>query len=152
MYNKSSVLRFKGANQIPEQEVEGGIKAGHTCSMYYHMYSFMHYVTFAKLLFSLSFCLCTPPTSLHSLTLHLSHRLNLTPPFCGSAFHPPPLPLPPLCPSFLLALYPNLEDLGDYMGLALNSDEVQRNLALLPVADNVSVSVSWGCVSVHANN
>nr|XP_020479814.1 syntenin-1 [Monopterus albus] len=33
-------------------------------------------------------------------------------------------------------LYPNLEELGDYMGLALNSDEVQRNLALLPVADN----------------
>ncbi|TKS77022.1 Syntenin-1 Melanoma differentiation-associated protein 9 [Collichthys lucidus] len=27
-------------------------------------------------------------------------------------------------------LYPNLEELGDYMGLALNSDEVQRNLAL----------------------
>lgn len=37
------------------------------------------------------------------------------------------------------------------MGLALNSDEVQRNLALLPVADNVSVCVcvSWGCVFVH---
>uniref|UniRef100_A0A8D3BNQ8 Syndecan binding protein (syntenin) 2 n=1 Tax=Scophthalmus maximus TaxID=52904 RepID=A0A8D3BNQ8_SCOMX len=34
------------------------------------------------------------------------------------------------------SLYPNLEELGDYMGLALNSDEVQRNLALLPVADN----------------
>lgn len=33
-------------------------------------------------------------------------------------------------------LYPNLGELGDYMGLALNSDEVQRNLALLPVADN----------------
>lgn len=103
MYNKSSVLRFKGANQIPEQEVEGGIKAGHTCSMYYHMYSFMHYVTFAKLLFSLSFCLCTPPTSLHSLTLHLSHRLNLTPPFCGSAFHPPPSP-----PTSLSFLSPSL--------------------------------------------
>lgn len=27
------------------------------------------------------------------------------------------------------------------MGLALNSDEVQRNLALVPVADNVSVCV-----------
>ncbi|XP_028309186.1 syntenin-2 [Gouania willdenowi] len=33
------------------------------------------------------------------------------------------------------ALYPNLEELGDYMGLALNSDEVQKNLALVPVAD-----------------
>ncbi|XP_016418123.1 syntenin-1-like [Sinocyclocheilus rhinocerous] len=38
-------------------------------------------------------------------------------------------------------LYPNLEELGDYMGLSLNSDEVQRNLALVPVADNVSFSV-----------
>lgn len=36
------------------------------------------------------------------------------------------------------ALYPNLEELGDYMGLSLNSDEVQRNLALVPVASNVS--------------
>lgn len=27
------------------------------------------------------------------------------------------------------------------MGLSLNSDEVQRNLALLPVADNVSVCI-----------
>uniref|UniRef100_A0A146ZNZ2 Syndecan binding protein (syntenin) 2 n=1 Tax=Fundulus heteroclitus TaxID=8078 RepID=A0A146ZNZ2_FUNHE len=34
------------------------------------------------------------------------------------------------------SLYPNLEELGDYMGLALNGDEVQRNLALVPVADN----------------
>ncbi len=31
------------------------------------------------------------------------------------------------------------------MGLSLNSDEVQRNLALLPVADNVSVL----CASKH---
>ncbi|MEQ2177848.1 hypothetical protein GOODEAATRI_007869 [Goodea atripinnis] len=38
-------------------------------------------------------------------------------------------------------LYPNLEELGDYMGLALNSDEVQRNMALVPVADNVSILV-----------
>ncbi|XP_077942253.1 syntenin-2-like [Gasterosteus aculeatus] len=42
------------------------------------------------------------------------------------------------------SLYPDLGELGDYMGLALNSEEVQRNLALLPVADNVS-----GCV--HPN-
>ncbi|XP_039507908.1 syntenin-2 [Pimephales promelas] len=34
------------------------------------------------------------------------------------------------------SLYPNLEELGDYMGLSLNSDEVQRNLALVPVADS----------------
>ncbi|XP_019722217.1 syntenin-2 [Hippocampus comes] len=33
-------------------------------------------------------------------------------------------------------LYPNLEELGEYMGLILNSDEVQRNLALLPAANN----------------
>ncbi|CAB1329637.1 unnamed protein product [Coregonus sp. 'balchen'] len=33
-------------------------------------------------------------------------------------------------------LYPNLEDLGEYMGLSLNSDEVQRNMALVPMADN----------------
>ncbi|KAL1021219.1 hypothetical protein UPYG_G00010300 [Umbra pygmaea] len=33
-------------------------------------------------------------------------------------------------------LYPNLEELGDYMGLRLNSDEVQRNMALVPMADN----------------
>lgn len=38
-----------------------------------------------------------------------------------------------------LGLYPNLEELGDYMGLALNSEEVQKNLALLPVAANVRV-------------
>lgn len=34
------------------------------------------------------------------------------------------------------SLYPNLEELGEYMGLRLNSDEVQRNMALVPVADN----------------
>uniref|UniRef100_A0A3Q3B3Q5 Syndecan binding protein (syntenin) 2 n=1 Tax=Kryptolebias marmoratus TaxID=37003 RepID=A0A3Q3B3Q5_KRYMA len=40
------------------------------------------------------------------------------------------------------SLYPNL---GDYMGLALNSDEVQRNLALVPVTDNqVAVPSSSG--------
>lgn len=37
-----------------------------------------------------------------------------------------------------LGLYPNLEELGDYMGLSLNSEEVQKNLALLPVSANVS--------------
>ncbi|KAM6924723.1 syntenin-2 [Xenentodon cancila] len=43
------------------------------------------------------------------------------------------------------SLYPNLEELGDYMGLALNSDEVQKNLALVPVADNqVAVPSSSG--------
>uniref|UniRef100_A0A672RC20 Syndecan binding protein (syntenin) 2 n=1 Tax=Sinocyclocheilus grahami TaxID=75366 RepID=A0A672RC20_SINGR len=44
-------------------------------------------------------------------------------------YETPSLSLPP-------ALYPNLEELGDYMGLSLNSDEVQRNLALVPVTDN----------------
>lgn len=43
----------------------------------------------------------------------------------------------------LLALYPNLEDLGEYMGLSLNSDEVQRNMALVPMADNVSIVGSF---------
>ncbi|KAI7794386.1 syntenin-2 isoform X1 [Triplophysa rosa] len=42
------------------------------------------------------------------------------------------------------SLYPNLEELGDYMGLSLNSDEVQRNLALVPVADSQQVAVSSG--------
>ncbi|KAI1892869.1 hypothetical protein AGOR_G00137970 [Albula goreensis] len=42
-------------------------------------------------------------------------------------------------------LYPNLQELGDYMGLSLNSDEVQKNLALVPVADNqVAVSSAVG--------
>lgn len=42
------------------------------------------------------------------------------------------------------SLYPNLEELGDYMGLSLNSDELQRNLALVPVATNNQVAVSSG--------
>ncbi|TRY89880.1 hypothetical protein DNTS_030357 [Danionella cerebrum] len=43
------------------------------------------------------------------------------------------------------ALYPNLEELGDYMGLNLNSDEVQKNLALVPVSDSqVQVASSVG--------
>lgn len=33
-------------------------------------------------------------------------------------------------------LYPNLEDLGTYMGLSLNSEELQRNLAVVPAADS----------------
>ncbi|XP_018593273.1 syntenin-2 [Scleropages formosus] len=42
-------------------------------------------------------------------------------------------------------LYPNLQELGDYMGLSLNSDEVQKNLALVPVADSqVAVPSSTG--------
>uniref|UniRef100_A0A3Q1AZ56 PDZ domain-containing protein n=2 Tax=Amphiprion TaxID=80969 RepID=A0A3Q1AZ56_AMPOC len=45
-----------------------------------------------------------------------------------------PQPAATMMPSS--SLYPNLEELGDYMGLALNSDEVQKNLALVPVADN----------------
>lgn len=42
------------------------------------------------------------------------------------------------------SLYPNLEELGDYMGLSLNSDEVQRNLALVPMADNQVMPVTSG--------
>ncbi|XP_046725791.1 syntenin-2 [Silurus meridionalis] len=34
------------------------------------------------------------------------------------------------------SLYPSLEELGEYMGLKLTSDEVQKNLALIPAADN----------------
>ncbi|XP_015253761.1 PREDICTED: syntenin-1-like isoform X2 [Cyprinodon variegatus] len=48
-----------------------------------------------------------------------------------------PQPVPAGMPGS--GLYPNLEELGDYMGLALNSDEVQRNLALVPVADSVAL-------------
>lgn len=44
-----------------------------------------------------------------------------------------------------LGLYPKLEELGDYMGLSLTSDEVQKNLALIPAANNVSVC-GYGCV------
>ncbi|XP_051804939.1 syntenin-2 isoform X2 [Acanthochromis polyacanthus] len=48
-----------------------------------------------------------------------------------------PQPAAAMMPSS--SLYPNLEELGDYMGLALNSDEVQKNLALVPVADSVAL-------------
>ncbi|TSM04916.1 Syntenin-1 [Bagarius yarrelli] len=41
------------------------------------------------------------------------------------------------------SLYPNLEELGNYMGLSLTSDEVQKNLALIPAADN-QVAVGSG--------
>ncbi|XP_017341783.1 syntenin-2 isoform X1 [Ictalurus punctatus] len=42
------------------------------------------------------------------------------------------------------SLYPNLEELGEYMGLNLTSDEVQKNLALVPAADNVAVPSGLG--------
>ncbi|KAK1801510.1 hypothetical protein P4O66_004571 [Electrophorus voltai] len=42
------------------------------------------------------------------------------------------------------SLYPNLEGLGEYMGLSLNSDEVQKNLALVPAVDNQQVAVLSG--------
>ncbi|KAJ3586193.1 hypothetical protein NHX12_012594 [Muraenolepis orangiensis] len=42
------------------------------------------------------------------------------------------------------SLYPNLEDLGDYMGLSLTSDEVHRNMALVPMADNQVAPVVSG--------
>nr|XP_046220812.1 syntenin-1-like isoform X1 [Oncorhynchus gorbuscha] len=43
--------------------------------------------------------------------------------------------------STAFSLYPNLEELGEYMGLSLDSDEVQRNMA--SVADN-QVAVTSG--------
>ncbi|XP_006639695.2 syntenin-2 [Lepisosteus oculatus] len=33
-------------------------------------------------------------------------------------------------------LYPDLQELGEYMGLRLNSDEVRNNMALVPAGDN----------------
>ncbi|KAJ6655875.1 hypothetical protein lerEdw1_004645, partial [Lerista edwardsae] len=39
-------------------------------------------------------------------------------------------------------LYPNLGELNDYMGLSLSSEEVQRNLALVPAGGNAMVSAS----------
>lgn len=43
----------------------------------------------------------------------------------------------PQAPAPLSAsLYPNLEELGTYMGLSLNSEELQKNLTLVPVAEN----------------
>ena len=87
---------------------------------------------------------------LSTLTLYLFHLLGLSI-FLHLMFFLPTSPPPPSIPHSVLAgLYPNLEELGDYMGLALNSDEVQRNLALVPVADNVSISVCPGddCQSI----
>ncbi|KAH0619298.1 hypothetical protein JD844_019259 [Phrynosoma platyrhinos] len=37
-------------------------------------------------------------------------------------------------------LYPNLAELNDYMGLSLSSEEVQKNLGLVPAGSSVSVS------------
>ncbi|KAM9061195.1 syntenin-2 [Sarcophilus harrisii] len=38
------------------------------------------------------------------------------------------------------ALYPNLAELGSYMGLSLSSQEVQQNLSLTPASDNQAVT------------
>ncbi|XP_051835462.1 syntenin-2 [Antechinus flavipes] len=38
------------------------------------------------------------------------------------------------------ALYPNLAELGSYMGLSLSSQEVQQNLSLTPASDNQVVT------------
>ncbi len=67
----------------------------------------------------------------NTLKLHYYATLSVSYGESKLQYETPSLSLP-------LALYPNLEELGDYMGLSLNSDEVQRNLALVPVADNVS--------------
>lgn len=97
------------------------------------MYSFIRYVTFNH------FFLCS----------FYPHTLPL-PSFFISCCLPTSPPPPSIAHSVLAGLYPNLEELGDYMGLALNSDEVQRNLALVPVSDNVSISVCPGddCQSI----
>ncbi|XP_012690550.1 syntenin-2 [Clupea harengus] len=43
------------------------------------------------------------------------------------------------------SLYPDLQEMGEYMGLNLNSDEVQKNMALVPVADSqVAVPAGMG--------
>lgn len=49
-----------------------------------------------------------------------------------------PQPLAPALASN--SLYPNLEELGSYMGLSLNSEELQQNLALVPASDAVALS------------
>lgn len=84
--------------------------------------------------------LSTPPCSL------LSHLFVLSPSVPHNNFFPLLL-LSSTSSSFhpSSGLYPNLEELSDYMGLCLNSDEVQRNMALVPVAENVSVWVHCGC-------
>ncbi|XP_061592856.1 syntenin-2 isoform X2 [Cololabis saira] len=64
------------------------------------------------------------------------------PAIAEGTFQPPPAAVAGMMAGS--GLYPNLEDLGDYMGLALNSDEVQKNLALVPLADNVSPSPPSG--------
>ncbi|XP_073165073.1 syntenin-2 isoform X2 [Lepidochelys kempii] len=38
-------------------------------------------------------------------------------------------------------LYPNLRELGDYMGLSLSSEEVQKDLALVPASGNAGALV-----------
>ncbi|XP_065270779.1 syntenin-2 isoform X2 [Emys orbicularis] len=38
-------------------------------------------------------------------------------------------------------LYPNLTELGDYMGLSLSSEEVQKDLALVPASGNAGALV-----------
>nr|XP_060627850.1 syntenin-2 [Anolis sagrei ordinatus] len=41
-------------------------------------------------------------------------------------------------------LYPNLAELNDYMGLSLSSEEVQRNLGLVPAGSSAAVPASSG--------
>uniref|UniRef100_A0A8C6SIY2 Syndecan binding protein (syntenin) 2 n=1 Tax=Neogobius melanostomus TaxID=47308 RepID=A0A8C6SIY2_9GOBI len=90
--------------------------------------------------------LCPPPCAL--LPVPPPVPSSLCPPPCTLC--PPPcalLPLPSsLCPppSALLplpsGLYPNLEELGSYMGLSLNSEELQRNMAV-PVWSGLQVAL-----------
>ncbi|CAL9703687.1 unnamed protein product [Knipowitschia caucasica] len=56
--------------------------------------------------------------------------------------------LPMSVPAAASTLYPDLGDLGDYMGLSLNSEELQKNLALVPAVDSqVALSPSSGMVA-----
>lgn len=48
----------------------------------------------------------------------------------GPALCDPPLPRTDPAP----VLYPNLAELGTYMGLSLDSEEVQKNLELVPAS------------------
>nr|XP_056700898.1 syntenin-2 [Euleptes europaea] len=83
----------------------------------------------------------------------LKAQANMAPPVLVSAPVPAPfsvLPPPPSSapapalvsasvPAAAPVLYPNLSELNDYMGLSLSSEEVQKNLALVPAGSNAVV-------------
>uniref|UniRef100_A0A8C6WH29 Syndecan binding protein (syntenin) 2 n=1 Tax=Neogobius melanostomus TaxID=47308 RepID=A0A8C6WH29_9GOBI len=59
-----------------------------------------------------------------------SNTMAALPALPEGSYQAPPSALPSA------GLYPNLEELGSYMGLSLNSEELQRNMAVVPVADS----------------